>query len=89
MPSDFRWHSFLVSAGYLPDTGSFAVFISKRENDRFLKHFIAATLTERCVCHVCDLFFVHPTAFCAALTVEVGFNLVDGRNDFIVGDQVE
>ena len=20
MPSDFRWHSFLVSAGYLPDT---------------------------------------------------------------------
>ena len=21
MPSDFRWHSFLVSAGYLPDTG--------------------------------------------------------------------
>ena len=22
MPSDFRWHSFLVSAGYLPDTAS-------------------------------------------------------------------
>ena len=22
MPSDFRWHSFLVSAGYLPDTES-------------------------------------------------------------------
>ena len=22
MPSDFRWHSFLVSAGYLPDTKS-------------------------------------------------------------------
>ena len=20
MPSDFRWHSLLVSAGYLPDT---------------------------------------------------------------------
>lgn len=22
MPSDFRWHSFLVSAGYLPDTNN-------------------------------------------------------------------
>ena len=25
MPSDFRWHSFLVSAGYLPDTPSVTV----------------------------------------------------------------
>ena len=24
MPSDFRWHSFLVSAGYLPDTDDIA-----------------------------------------------------------------
>ena len=29
MPSDFRWHLFLVSAGYLPDTiiGAEAIFI--------------------------------------------------------------
>lgn len=24
MPSDFRWHSFLVSAGYLPDTEKYS-----------------------------------------------------------------
>ena len=26
MPSDFRWHFFLVSAGYLPDTGIYVKF---------------------------------------------------------------
>ena len=26
MPSDFRWHSFLVSAGYLPDTLLYSLF---------------------------------------------------------------
>ena len=25
MPSDFRWHSFLVSAGYLPDTVKYQI----------------------------------------------------------------
>lgn len=26
MPSDFRWHSFLVSAGYLPDTDEYTTY---------------------------------------------------------------
>ena len=29
MPSDFRWHSFLVSAGYLPDTKYYPLAMPK------------------------------------------------------------
>ena len=29
MPSDFRWHSFLVSAGYLPDTEKMLILYEK------------------------------------------------------------
>ena len=36
MPSDFRWHSFLVSAGYLPDTQVWAKVPSQEISDMLL-----------------------------------------------------
>ena len=36
MPSDFRWHFFLVSAGYLPDTNIFAVFALENASTHIL-----------------------------------------------------
>ena len=33
MPSDFRWHSFLVSAGYLPDTDDISCELVKTNNN--------------------------------------------------------
>ena len=36
MPSDFRWHSFLVSAGYLPDTEMMRDYL--KNNDISIKN---------------------------------------------------
>ena len=33
MPSDFRWHSFLVSAGYLPDTTGVNITVIKNKTN--------------------------------------------------------
>ena len=38
MPSDFRWHSFLVSAGYLPDTKGMSVSASIGERLKYAQN---------------------------------------------------
>ena len=47
MPSDFRWHSFLVSAGYLPDTIlSVAIWSYKKfKRFAFISYIADTTLT--------------------------------------------
>jgi len=35
------------------------------------------------------LFFVHPAPFGAALAEQVGFDLIDCRDDLVIGDQIK
>lgn len=43
MPSDFRWHSFLVSADYLPDTDLKRLGRGFRNFEHFRNRFLFAT----------------------------------------------
>lgn len=38
---------------------------------------------------MCDLLFIKPATLDSALAVKICFNLVDSRNDLVVGDQVK
>ena len=49
MPSDFRWHSFLVSAGYLPDTNDIAFLadLMGHESIETTRIYLRKTATEQ------------------------------------------
>ena len=66
-----------------------AVLFSKGEHSGLFEHFAAVSLTKRGVGHVRHPAFVHPAALGGALAIEVRLNLVDGRDDLVVGDQIQ
>lgn len=69
---------------------SFAVLRSKGQHGRFLIHFIPAALFQGGIGrHVGHLLLVHPDPLSAALAIEIGFDLIDSRDDLVVGNQVQ
>ena len=68
---------------------SFAVFRSKGQHGRFLIHFIPAALFQGGIGHVGHLLLVHPDPLSVALAIEIGFDLIDSRDDLVVGNQVQ
>lgn len=68
---------------------SLVVFFYQCKYDRLGEHFIAVALTQRGVGHVSHPLFVHPSPLSAALAVEVRFDLIDRRDNFVVGNQIK
>ena len=67
----------------------FAVLLGKGKHGRLAEHFVAIALTKRGIRHVRHALFGYPAALRAALAVEIRFDLIDCRDDLVVGNQVE
>ena len=70
-------------------TSGLAVFFGDLDNTRIAEHFVCNTLTEGCICLMRNIVFVHPLAQIKLLAKQVCLDLVNGRNDLIISNEID
>ena len=68
--------------------GRLAILRGDIPHDRFDKHLVRLSLSQRRIGHMRDAVFFFPRVICLPLTIKMCLDLIDSRLDLIVGDQV-